>query len=80
MNISPQLGITLPIVIAIVGAAWLQIRRIDALEVSLNKRFDDVNKRIDEINVVLRDMLASLRDLDRRVTIIEERTGPIVRR
>ena len=66
MNISPHLGITLPVVIAIVGAAWLQIRRIDALEVSLNKRFDDVDKRIDEIDLVLREMQASLKDLNRR--------------
>ena len=84
MNILSQIGITLPIVIAILGAAWLQNRRIDAMDASLNKRIDDLalslNKQIDEIKTVLRDMQGSLKDLYRRVTMIEERTGPIVHR
>jgi len=88
VNLFSQLGITLPIVIAILGAAWLQNRRIDAMDASLNKRIDDLaaslNKRIDdlraEIMPVLRDMQASLKDLDRRVTALEERSTPIVRR
>ena len=84
VNILSQLGVTLPIVIAILGAAWLQNRRIDVMDASLNKRIDDLalslNKQIDEIKTVLRDMQAVLKDLVRRVTILEERTGPIVRR
>ena len=77
MNILSQLGITLPIVIAILGAAWLQNRRIDAMDASVKKRIDDLRA---EIMPILRDMQASLKDLERRVTILEERTGPIVRR
>ncbi len=47
------------------------------MDASLNKRIDDLRA---EIMPILRDMQASLKDLERRVTIIEERTGPIVHR
>ena len=128
------LGITPPIVVTILIAAWLNNRRIDSidrrvdsldaslnkridnLDASLNKRIDDldgslskrvesldisVNQRIDTVNSalnhriddlrteiaqfrvevmpVLREILTTLKDLDRRVTILEERSTPVVR-
>ena len=74
-----NLGITLPIVMTILGAAWLQNRRIDTID----RRIDDTNRRIDELRAeimpVLREIQAAIRDLDRRVTVPEERLSPIAR-
>lgn len=77
-----QVGITLPIVIAIAIAAWLQTKRLDTIE----KRIDDVRLEIRDVRADVRDIRTEirevkevLRDLDHRVTTIEERTRPIVR-
>jgi predicted nucleic acid-binding Zn-ribbon protein len=69
-------------------------KRIDSLETSVNKRIDgletSLNKRIDdlyaetralraEIMPILREIQAAIKDLERRITILEQRLGPIVR-
>ena len=84
------LNVTLPIVFTIAVAAWLNNKRIDTVDSSLNHRMDDLNRRLDETNrriddlraeimPVLHEILATLKDLDRRVTALEERSSRIVR-
>ncbi len=85
----PSLNVTLPIVITILIAAWLNNRRIDTIDKrfddvhgrfdDVHRRFDDVHRRIDNIDKRLGEILSTLKDLDRRVTVLEERSAPIVR-
>ena len=70
------LGIPLPIVLTILIAAWLNNKRIDTVDTSLNRRVDDLRG---EMVPLLREILATLKDLDRRMTVLEERSSPIVR-
>ena len=70
------LGITLPIVLTILIAAWLNNKRIDTVDTSLNRRVDDLRG---EMVPLLREILATLKDVDRRMTVLEERSSPILR-
>ena len=65
-------SITLPIVIAILGAAWLNNKRMDDLR-------GEIHADIADIKAVLREVQSTLKDLDRRVTVLEQRLTPIVR-
>ncbi|MBI3697751.1 MAG: hypothetical protein HY238_23335, partial [Acidobacteria bacterium] len=66
------LGITLPIVLTILIAAWLNNKRIDTVDTSLNRRVDDLRG---EMVPLLREILATVKDLDRRLTVLEERSS-----
>lgn len=66
------LQITLPLLVVIMVAAWLNNRRID--EVSrrfddVNHRFDDVNRRIDDLRQTLLPMMQDLH----RIVLVHER-------
>ena len=67
-----SLHITLPIVVTILIAAWLNNR----YTASVDKRINDLRA---EIVPMLREILSTLKDLHRRVTRLEERSSPIVR-
>ncbi len=58
----PVFQITLPLVIAIFGASWIQ-----------NKRLDDIIRRLERIE-------ALMRTFSERLTRLEERIPPLVRR
>ena len=80
----------LPIMIAFVTAAWLNNRRIDSVETSVNERIDDLRSEMTslraevaasrtETNTILREIQSSLKEMDRRLTILEERSSPVAR-
>jgi hypothetical protein len=68
-ELMPVLQITLPIVLAIFGAAWLQ-----------NKRLDDIVARLTAIEGELRETRKVLAAFGERITRLEERIPPLVRR
>ncbi len=83
----PAVGIVLPIVITIAIAAWLNNKRLDdlradigRLETRLRAEMDDFREEmrnaIREIRADIREIKTAVQDLDRRVTIIEERSRP----
>lgn len=74
MNLPPELlpvvQITLPLILAIFGASWLQ-----------NRRLDEISKRIDDIITRLGRIEAKLSEHGERLTKLEERIPPpLVRR
>ncbi|MBI3693564.1 MAG: hypothetical protein HY238_01805 [Acidobacteria bacterium] len=46
------------------------------MDTSLNRRVDDLRG---EMVPLLREILATVKDLDRRLTVLEERSSPILR-
>jgi GTPase len=60
----PFVQVALPIIVALMLAAWLQ-----------NKRFDDLNRRIDEIIQRLGRIETKLETHSERITRLEERTS-----
>ncbi len=82
----PVSQVTLPSVLAIGIAAWLNNRRIDDVSKrfdDVNRRFDDVNRRIDDLRSellpILRELQAITKDHEKRITVPEERTSPVLR-
>lgn len=79
----PVVQVTLPIVLAIGIAAWLNNRRID----DLNRRIDDLradlNRRIDDLRnellPILRELQAIAKNHEKRISVLEERSSPILR-
>ncbi len=69
---APFLQISLPIVMAVFIAAWPNNRRLDDLRADLNSLRAQMREE-------LREIRRMLQNLDRRVAVIEERSGPIVR-
>jgi archaellum component FlaC len=65
----PVLQITLPLVAAIFGAAWIQ-----------NKRIDDIMRRLDRIEDELRSIGKTLKEHGERLARLEERIPPLVHR
>jgi hypothetical protein len=72
----PVVQITLPLIVAILGANWLQ-----------NRRLDDIVKRLEVIEGILRQLgerLATieqvLREHGQRLTRLEDRIPPLVHR
>lgn len=49
----PVLQITLPIILAILGAAWIQNKRIDDLRSDTNRQFDQVLTELRAIRMEL---------------------------
>ena len=62
------LGITPPIVLTILIAAWLNNKRIDTVDTSPNRRVDDLRG---EMVPLLREILAAVKSLDRRLTVLD---------
>jgi GTPase len=60
----PFVQVALPIIVALMLAAWLQ-----------NKRFDDMNRRMDEVIRRLDRIEAKLENHTERITRLEERTS-----
>ncbi len=69
---TPLVQITLPTVLAILVAAWLHSKRIDDMR-------DEIRSMREEMRSELREIKAALKDLDHRVTVLEERLGPLIR-
>lgn len=65
----PVLQITVPLIAAIFGAAWVQ-----------NKRLDDIVGRLMAIERRLESIEGVLREHAQRLTRLEERTPPLVHR
>jgi len=65
----PVLQITVPLLIGLFLASHSQ-----------NKRLDDIVKRLDAIEAELRDIRKVLASFGERITCLEERTPPLVRR
>jgi hypothetical protein len=78
-NWLPLIQSTLPIVLAIFGAAWMQNRRQDTFEASVNRRFDAIDRRLDAVDRRLERLEEKVDDIDRRLTRLEERSSPILR-
>ena len=84
MHIPPELlpviQITLPLLVGLFIAAWLQNRAID----QLSKRIDDVRdglgKRIDDVLTELREIRAELKTMNTRIIRLEERIPPLIHR
>jgi chromosome segregation ATPase len=70
---------TLPVVMAILGAAWLHNGRLGTLESSINRRFDEVDRRIGAVERRLERLETKVDDIDRRLTRLEERSSPLTR-
>ena len=71
----PFVQVALPIIVALMLAAWLQNKRFD----DLNRRIDDLNRRIDEfrtdVNQRLDRIETKLDNHTERITRLEERTS-----
>ncbi len=65
----PVLQITLPLVVAVLGASWVQ-----------NRRLDDIIGRLAAIETRLASIDGVLREYGQRLTRLEERTPPLVHR
>ena len=73
MHIPPELlpviQITLPLLVGLFIAAWLQNRAIDQL-----------SKRIDDVLTELREIRAELKTMNTRIIRLEERIPPLIHR
>ena len=83
---SPLFTSTMPIVMAIFIAAWLQNKHFDVLNGRMNGldgRIQALERRIENLEKQIQDMrteiMSILRDMDRRITRLEERSSPIAR-
>lgn len=65
----PVVQITLPLIIAILGANYFQ-----------NKRIDDIVKRLDAIEARLQKIEDRLANFGERIARLEERISPIIHR
>jgi hypothetical protein len=73
----PVIQITLPLILAIFGASWIQNRRLD----EISKRIDDIVGWLNRIERRLESMDAKLSEHGERLTRVEERLPPpLVRR
>ena len=68
--------VSLPIVLTIFIAAWMNGRSIDGI----SKSSDDIVRRLDSIEVRLVAIEGRLADFGERLTRVEERTSPNGRR
>jgi len=89
--LQPFLSTALPIVIAVVIAAWLNGKAIDAVHKRLDdmrsdfnnhlnaieRRFDAMDKRFDKIDARLERIEAKLDNHETRLVRLEERTSPL---
>lgn len=89
----PVFQITLPIVVTMLVAAWLNnrrieevsrrlddtIRRLDTIEQRLDTRFERIETRFERVDERLNEILSLLRDLDKRVSVLEDRNGRVIR-
>ncbi len=67
----PFVQVALPIIIALMLAAWLQNKRFD----DVNRRIDDLNRRFDEIIRRLDRIETKLDQHNERIARLEERTS-----
>ena len=80
------LQLTLPLMVSIVIAAFTATlstnKRLDKIIRQLddtNRRFDDVNRRLDRLDSAFQDVRNVLMSIDHRLTVLEERSSPLVR-
>jgi hypothetical protein len=67
----PFVQVALPIIVALMLAAWMQNRRFD----DTNRRIDDGNRRIDEVIRRLERIETKLEGHNERIARLEERTS-----
>lgn len=75
----PFFQLTLPLMVTIViaafTAAWSSNKRID----EISHRLDDTNRRLDRLESSLQEVMKALMSIDHRLTVLEERSSPLVR-
>ena len=75
----PFFQVALPLMVTILvaafTAAWSSNKRID----ELSRRLDDTNRRLDRLESAVQDVLKALMAIDHRLTVLEERSSPLVR-
>ena len=76
----PVIQISLPIVIAIFGAAWLQNKRVDDLRADLGAFRAEIREERAEIRADLKAIQEELARHGERLTRLEDRIPPLVRR
>jgi hypothetical protein len=69
----PFFQVALPIIVTFAAATWFQNKRVDHLKAAVNRRLDDIIARLDRMETLLSGH-------DRRITALEERTSPLLRR
>jgi hypothetical protein len=69
------LPLMVTILIAAFTAAWSSNKRID----ELSRRLDDANRRFDRMESAFQDLRNVLMSIDHRLTVLEERSFPMVR-
>lgn len=69
------LPLMLTILIASFTAVWSSNKRME----ELSRRLDDTNRRMDRVESMLQDVLKALMTIDHRLTVLEERSFPLVR-
>jgi hypothetical protein len=81
----PFFQLTLPLMVTIViaafTAAWSSNKRIDEISHRLddNRRLDDVDRRFGDVDRRFDEVLRVLMSIDHRLTVLEERSWPLVR-
>jgi hypothetical protein len=72
----PFVQVALPIIVTFAIATWFQSKRIDDLRDSLGRRIDELR---DSMNHRFDVVERRLERIDRRITVLEERTSPLHR-
>jgi hypothetical protein len=82
--LQPFLTTALPIMFAVLVAAWLNgkgadgiHKRLDDLHKRLDDMWHDLNKRFDQVDVRLERIEAKLDNHETRIVRLEERTSPL---
>ena len=75
----PFFQITVPLLIGLFLAAWLQNKRFDDVNGRFSDLRSDLNRRLDEITQSLKRIEQKLDNHEGRIITLEERTSPIGR-
>ena len=76
------LPLMVTILIAAFTAAWSSNKRIDEISHRLddtNRRLDDVDRRFGDVDRRFDEVMRVLMSIDHRLTVLEERSAPLVR-